>query len=85
MKTEQKVEEKEEEYEAAKISWHQSIRVSLSQKTSSINQSLESKFPKIHSKTSSAIFYIKDVWQETFPNEEAKIKTKIARRREIAR
>lgn len=59
--------------------------MSFSEKTSSINKSIEGKFPKIHSKTTGAFFYIKDVWHETFPNEERNVRNKIEKRRELAR
>lgn len=37
------------------------------------------------SKTSSVYNYIKDVWDETFPNEDNKVRQKIQKRKELAR
>jgi len=39
----------------------------------------------VHSKTSSALGYLKDVWVETFPNEDKLARTKIQKRKEIAK
>jgi hypothetical protein len=50
-----------------------------------MNKAVEGKFPRLHSKTSSALYYIKDVWVETFPSESNKVRTKMEKRKEIAR
>ena len=42
---------------------------------------MNSKFPK----AIYAIGYIKEVWQETFPNEKGKTLTRMERRREVAK
>jgi hypothetical protein len=43
------------------------------------------KFPRAHNTTSKACSYIKEVWQETFPNERRKAVTKLEKRKEIAK
>lgn len=50
---------------------------SISDKKSAINNKFSSKFPKVHKKTSSAFNYMKDVWEETFPNEDDKVKKRL--------
>lgn len=41
--------------------------------------------PGVHSKTSSAFGYIKDIWQETFPQEDELARSKMQRRKQIAK
>jgi hypothetical protein len=53
------------------------MKESIGEKKSNLNNSISSKFPRVHSKTSSAFNYIKDVWEETFPNEDEKVKKKL--------
>ncbi len=59
--------------------------MSFSEKKTNISKSIEGKFPKLHSKTTGAFYYVKDVWQETFPNEERNVRNKIEKRKELAR
>lgn len=61
------------------------MRNKFSEKATSINDTVSQKFPKVHSATGSAFTYLKDIWQETFPNEEKKSISKIERRREAAK
>lgn len=53
------------------------MKESINDKTSSVNKKVSSKFPRVHSTTSSAFTYIKDIWEETFPNEDEKVKKKL--------
>ncbi len=46
---------------------------------------MNEKFPKATSSTSKVFGYIKEVWYETFPNEQNKLATKMERRKEQAR
>lgn len=46
---------------------------------------MNEKFPKASSSTSKVFGYIKEVWYETFPNEQNKLVTKMERRKEQAR
>jgi hypothetical protein len=50
-----------------------------------MNKNFSEKFPKTHSSTSSAFNYLKDIWVETFPNEERKVKTRLEKRKEAAK
>ena len=50
-------------------------------KCSDINTAVEDKYPRVHK----AAAYMKCVWDETFPNEDRKVKTKLQQRKEIAR
>lgn len=49
-------------------------KTTINEKKESINSNLSEKFPKMSSKTSSVYNYIKDVWDETFPNEDNKVR-----------
>lgn len=46
-----------------------------------MNDTLKTKTPRLHS----TLGYIKDVWHETFPNEESIIKNKMQQRKKIAK
>lgn len=50
-----------------------------------MGESFENKFPKASQKTSACFAYVKEVWQETFPDEKGAVKTKMDERRERAR
>jgi len=53
------------------------MKDSFNGRATAINESIKNKVPGIHSKTSSSFGYLKGVWQETFPNEDAQAKAKI--------
>lgn len=53
-------------------------------KASELNQKIEQKYPKIHHSTTSTFSYIKEVWQETFPDPDGKVKSRINKRKEVA-
>ena len=57
---------------------------SVSEKTSAFNSKIEEKYPTLHRKTSVTCSYIKEVWQETFPNPDGRVKSKMQTRKEIA-
>lgn len=57
----------------------------MKEKCATINSGFEAKFPRVHSKTSSYVSYISDVWRETFPNERNQVKSKMDDRKERAR
>jgi hypothetical protein len=67
------------------VSWSQHIKTQFHSTTTTINDSLNQKFPKTCEKTAVCYNYIKDVWQETFPQEHSKAKSKIEKRKEIAK
>lgn len=46
---------------------------------------MNEKFPKVSKTSSKAFSYIKDVWYETFPNEQNKLVSKMEKRKEQAR
>ncbi len=53
----------------------------MNTKSSEFNE----KFPKATSTTSKAFSYIKEVWLETFPNEQTKTSSRMERRRQAAK
>lgn len=57
----------------------------LGNKFSAYDEKFEKKFPKMHAKSSSYMSTLKEVWAETFPNEQKKISAKRDARRERAR
>lgn len=64
--------------------WHRRLKSSINERASSVSSTIETKFPKLHSRTSKSVSYIAEVWRETFPNEERNAKTKLEQRRRAA-
>lgn len=64
-------------------------RVSFGQRVkdrcATLSTSIETKFPRVHRSTTSCVTYMKDVWNETFPNERKQVKSKMDDRKERAR
>lgn len=67
----------EQEPVAEKVKWTDSMRESYTQK----KQHIQTTYPK----ASKCVFYIKEVWDETFPNESKKVVSKLNKRKEAAR
>lgn len=57
----------------------------MSEKAQSFNKSCSEKFPRVHKVSSKCAGYVKEVWQETFPNEKSKVKSKMQKRKEVAK
>ncbi len=53
-------------------------------KMNNFGDKFSAKYPRVADKTGKAFGYIRDVWQETFPNQDAHVKSRLERRREIA-
>ena len=68
-----------------KLSLTQRVKLNIVEKSQSVNTKFEAKFPSAHKKTTYYANYMKEVWNETFPNDKAKAKTKIDERKERAR
>jgi hypothetical protein len=58
-----------------------SLRERISNKSESISQTVEEKYPRIHKASS----YFAEVWRETFPNEQNKVQSRIEMRRAAAK
>lgn len=59
------------------MKWTDSVRESYTKQ----KEHIQTNYPK----TSKCISYMKDVWDETFPNESKKVITKLQKRKDIAR
>ena len=65
--------------------WHEKVKMSFSEKTANINSTINDKFPKAATTTTKAYSYIKEVWQETFPDPKSEALSKMEKRKEAAR
>ena len=60
------------------------MKEKITMKCQDMNEKFSEKFPKVSTKTNKCFVYIKDVWEETFPNELSITKQRLQRRKEIA-